>query len=246
MTGQVLGHLLAKAESDAWNPGEVVDWDRKIIFPFWYRRRTYIRLISQFYHGEVMVCRMLEELIPRIEEPDHRRFLELQMAEELRHAELFQTYIKRMGELAPVEPALEQALEESRDWPGSPLGLITAFHVVFEGGVVGVMEKLGARLPCPLFRQINSRVVIDEARHFAFGVDYLRQGVQHLPAAEKAKLHEWIRALWARCAVETQRRYTWPVALVSRMGSDWLEESWKRQDEILRRTGISRTEERPE
>jgi hypothetical protein len=234
----VLDDLLAKTAADQWSAEEAIDWERKIIAPFWFRRRTYIRVVSQFYHGEVMVRGMLEDLIPRMEDMSHRRFLAMQMEEERRHAQIFKTYIERLGEVAPVEDALGRALEESLAWKGAPLGLIAAFHVVFEGGAVGLIEKLMARFPCPLFRQINARVLIDEARHVAFGVDCLRRGLGGLEAGEREELYHWIKALWARCALESRRRYTWPVALVTRLGDGWFDESWQRQERVLRLAGL--------
>ena len=238
MNERILDDLLDKMAADQWSAEEAVDWERKIILPFWFRRRTYIRVVSQFYHGEIMVRRMLERLIPQIEDERHRRFLEMQKEDEIRHAHVFKTYIERLGEVAPVEDALGRALEDSLNWTGSPLGLIAAFHVVFEGGAVALIEKLAVRFPCPLFRQINARVLIDEARHIAFGVDCLRRGVDGMPPGEREELYEWIKALWARCAVESRRRYTWPVALATRLGADWLDDSWQRQDRLLRRAGL--------
>ncbi|MDP6175646.1 MAG: ferritin-like domain-containing protein [Rhodospirillales bacterium] len=230
----MLDDLLGKMAGDQWSAEQAVQWETKIVPPMFFRRRTYIRVVSQFYHGEMMVCRMLDGLIPQIGDARHRRFLELQMAEERRHAQVFKTYIERLGVVAPVEEALGRALEDSLAWKGAPLGLIAAFHVVFEGGAVGLIEKLAARFPCPLFRQINARVLIDEARHVAFGINCLRQGLGGMEIGEREELYQWIKAVWARSAVESRRRYSWPVALVTRLGADWFDETWQRQERILR------------
>ena len=42
----------------------------------------------------------------------------------------------------------------------------------------------------------------------------------------------------ARAAATARRRYTWPVAMVSRLGGDWLGEEWEKQSRILVDVGL--------
>jgi hypothetical protein len=78
--------------------------------------------------------------------------------------------------------------------------------MVFEGGAVALIEKLVRRFPCPLFAALNARILIDEARHVAFGRDYLARRLPQMPADERIALYRWVRDLWYRAGAETRRR----------------------------------------
>ena len=239
-----IARLIAKAEGDDWAPESHIDWDLKIRYPVWFRKRTYRSLVSQFHHGERAVLSMCETLGPRMPDPEARRFLALQGADEAKHARVYGTYAERLGGIAPMEETLARALDESLNWPGSAAGPILAFHIVFEGGVVALIEKLAWRLPRPLFRAINARILIDEARHIAFGAHYLRQRLPGMPVDERIALYRWVRDLWRQTGTETRQRYTLPVAMVTRLGAGWLQTGWRRQARILVGIGLISEAER--
>jgi hypothetical protein len=239
-----IARLIEKAEADDWTPATAIDWNLKIQYPFWFRKRTYRSLVSQFHHGEKAVMRMCDHLAPRLEGDAARRFVALQRRDEAKHAEVYGAYAMRLGGIQPMEDALASVLAESQDWPGSAAGVILAFHMVFEGGAVALIEKLVRRFPCPLFAALNARILIDEARHVAFGRHYLAEHLPHMSADERIALYRWVQDLWYRAGAETRRRYTLPVAMVTRLGGDWLEAGWDRQAHLLIGIGLINEAER--
>ena len=243
-TDAAIARLIEKAEGDDWTPATDIDWNLQIKYPFWFRKRTYRSLVSQFHHGEKAVMQMCDHLAPLLDDYEARRFVALQRRDEAKHADVYGAYAERLGGIQPMEPALDAVLRESRDWPGSAAGIILAFHMVFEGGAVGLIEKLVRRFPCPLFAALNARILIDEARHVAFGRHYLGRQLPLMPAGERIALYRWVQGLWYRAGAETRARYTWPVAMVTRLGSDWLEAGWQRQSGILIGIGLISEAER--
>ena len=233
-----LTQLIDKAAGDHWVPEIDLDWDQRIRPPLWFRKSTYRSLVSQFHHGECAVHDLCETLRPRLDDSSARRFLALQVADEAKHARVYARYAERLGGVAPIDEILARALAESLTWPGSPAGPILAFHLVFEGGAMALIERLVARLPCPLFRAINARIMIDEARHVAFGAHYLGAQLPRMSADERLALFRWVRDLWYRAGIETERRYTLPVALVTRLGGGWLAAGWRRQARLLVSIGL--------
>ena len=237
-----MGSLLAKEAPDQWSPEIDIDWQLPIRYPFWFRKRTYVKTISQFYHGERATQQVCRRLISEIDNPTAKSFLKFQLADEEKHEAVFQRYIQSMGEIAPIEPAMKRALEGSLSWQGSKygssIGLIVSFHIVFESGALMLLERLVPRFPCPLFRAINAKVMADEARHIAFGLRFVRQHVAELSDEERRAIYAHVAQLWLECARAAQSRYSMPVAMVTRIGSNWLLENWQRQKKQLFKIGL--------
>ncbi|MBT3992078.1 MAG: ferritin-like domain-containing protein [Rhodospirillaceae bacterium] len=230
--------LLAMEATDQWSSELDIDWRLPICYPFWFRRRTYIKVISQFYHGERATQRVCQKLLSMIDDPQARAFITHQLAEEQKHEMVFARYVHRMGEIAPMEPAMEKALEGSLAWTGHPIGLIVSFHIIFEGGAVLLLDRLVRRFPCPLFRSLNAKIIADEARHIAFGKKYVRDHVAELSDLERRAIFSHVAKLWLDCAKAAESRYSWPVALVTRLGANWLAENWQRQRRQLITNGL--------
>ena len=230
--------LIAKEAEGQWSPSEAIDWSQRARVPFWMGRHTYIRLVSQFYHGERATQRLCQRLLREIDDPLALEFLRYQLADEERHEAVYGRYIESLGPIAPIDPELERALEGSLMWQGSPVGLIVAFHVVFEGGALHLLEKFSTRIRCPLFRQINARILPDEARHVAFGVKYIRENLPKLDAGERRELYAWVKGLWQSSARNMEQRHTLPIILSTSLSRDWMTTAWKRQDALLQSLGL--------
>lgn len=236
--------LLESARRAQWSVETDIDWDQPIAFPLWFRRSTYIKVVSQFYHGEMIIQRLCRRLIAELADPEAQELVRMQLTDEVRHASAFERYLRRIGDLAPVEEALQAALEQSLAWKGSPHALIAAFHVVFEGGASALLQQLNSRFPCPLLRQINAKVLADEARHIAFGKLYLRRHLAELSDDERLEIYRWLKAVWREPAETARRRYSLPVAMATRLGRNWLSDGWERQGHILVDIGLIGESER--
>lgn len=230
--------LIVKQIEGQWQPDEAIDWDVKVVRPRWMRRRTYAKLVSQFYHGEIATQQLCRRLIEQLDDGEASTFLRYQLKDELRHDAVYARYLARVGDILPADDVLAEALEGSLAWCGSPLGLIVAFHVVFEGGALNILERLGSAFPCPLFRQINAKILPDEARHVAFGVDYLRRHVADLDQDERVAMYRWVRERWSHAASDTQARHGIHLKWATRLPANWLASAWDRQDRLLQTIGL--------
>ena len=74
--------------------------------PPWLTRRFFRHVVSQLYHGEVGSLEVCERLATLIDEPRARRFLNIQIADERRHAALYHDYLEDLGGVSPVDSGL--------------------------------------------------------------------------------------------------------------------------------------------
>ena len=104
--------LLAKEAASKWSAETDIDWDLPVKRPFWIHRKTYAKIVSQFYHGEIMTQRLCRRLLEELPEATDRQFIRGQLADEEKHERVYQTYIARIGEIHPMEPEMAAALDQ--------------------------------------------------------------------------------------------------------------------------------------
>ena len=128
------------------------------------------------------------------------RFVESQGRDEARHAAMYAHYLARLGDVAPMDPALAAALEGALEWRESiatPIpAMMVAFNIVLEGEAVRLHGAAARAFPCPLLRRIAATVARDEARHTAFGRLYLSRVLAGLGLEERRAIYLGVRALW--------------------------------------------------
>ena len=94
--------LLAKEAADQWSIEHDIDWQLPIRTPIWFRRRTYIKAISQFYHGERATQRVCNRLLDDLQHLDIEFYW-------LTRSDLRRVFYPRVGKLRLSrndEPAL--------------------------------------------------------------------------------------------------------------------------------------------
>jgi hypothetical protein len=229
--------LAAKARAGQWSVTDDIDWQHPPRLPVWVTRDQARAAISQLYHGEIATSRMCRSVLGDFPTGPARQCLEIQIADETRHAEAYERYLESLGGVAAMDRHLAWVFEEAARGPAGPLGVMVAFHVVVEGEVLRVQDSLARLLPCPLLRQINRRVARDEARHVAFGRLYLTEALVDLPAEARGQLHDWLHGLWRRT---TERAVAESVASGTsrRLLRAWLKGGWSHHRAALRQIGL--------
>ena len=234
-----LERLAANGRAGQWALEQAIDWRQEPRRPLWMTRMQVRKAISQLYHGEVATSRLCRRLIDELDHPAARRCLEWQLADELRHAEVYRRYLERLGGIVPMDANLARTFESALAGPYGTLGAMVAFHVVVEGEVLRVQDALARLLPCPLLRQINRLIARDEARHVAFGRIYLERAVAALPQAERERLLSWVRRLWSQCAGAALEDGRHNSRVLRRFLSLWLPGGWQRHAAALGHIGLT-------
>jgi hypothetical protein len=237
--GARLNRLAVNAQAGQWSAERAIDWRQSARRPFWMTETQVREAVSQLYHGEVATGRLCRRLIGELADPAARRCLELQLADEMRHADVYRRYLDRLGGIAPMDEILARALDAALKGPAATLGAMVAFHVVVEGEALRVQEALARFLPCPLLKQINRLIARDEARHVAFGRIYLAEAVAALPEAARAQLASWLHCLWRQCAEATLADGADRGRIMRGFFHRWLEGGWDRHAAALQQIGVT-------
>lgn len=201
--------------------------------------RTYAAIISQFLHGERATIAMCRRLTTVIDDPDVRRFLETQIADESRHAAAYAAYLARLGGPVPMDPALTRAFDRALAWRGSPQALLLGFHVLLEGEALRTMADFKDCWPCPVFADLNGRISRDEARHVAFGKIFLSQTLPQIDPAERREMADWVRALWQESAEAVLGGIRVPGLFTRGLRRRWLADGAAQHDRAFRDIGFS-------
>ncbi len=233
-----LNALSRNARDGQWILDEGIDWDRDVALPRWFPRRLAIALVSQFLYGERATTQMCERLIERFEDAESKICLRLQIADEDRHAEAYTRYLTRLGDIAPPDTAMADAVAGMDDWQGPLEGFLVAYHIVLEGEALRTIEGLGDVLPCDLFQAISRRVAVDEARHVAFGRMTLQQRLPRLNFHQRRAIYRWVRDLWRDCAGGTLSGFSVPELMTRGLRRRWLDEGWIRHRRSMIDVGL--------
>ncbi len=236
--------LVANGQRGQWEDTDI-DWDQQIVLPRWLPKKVHLAAVSQLYHGEIVTERLCRRLLTELAEPQARNFLETQIADESRHVRVYEAYLRRLGDIAPMDPAVETAFQGGLSWPGAYHALIVASHVVLEGEALRLQQEFSHSFPCPLFRQINIMISRDEARHIAFGKVFLRAKLAAISHDERLAIYRWVKSLWSEVARATIGRYSGRSAVVMHVGKKLLNERWDRHRPVLEEIGLIASGEIP-
>lgn len=230
-----LSALITRAEAGGRDPDRAIDWSRRPHRPPLIPPRLYRVLVSQLYHGERATLAMCERLMRELPDAGARRFIATQAADETRHAQLYARYLDGIGGLAPTDDAVQRTFDAALAWDGPWQGLVAAAHVVLESETVRLLQHSHTMFACPLLRDINARVVRDEARHLAFGRLYLKQKLGELSPSERRRIYRWVHGLWHECV------YSWrgPLTILSWVNRGALRRLWQRHDRELCDVGLT-------
>jgi hypothetical protein len=237
-TGTASGfdRLIVNAERGQWAVAEAIDWNLPLRPPRWLPRRIYGSAVSQLYHGEAAAARVCERLLGIVDERKAHRFLAIQLADELRHVEVYDRYLRRLGEIAPLDEPLARVFDCAATETSSVTETVLAYHVVVESEGLLLQQAFLRWITCPLLSQVNLRTSRDEARHVAFGRLFLRRMAATLQEEERAAAAATVERQWRRCAEALVARYGGHLG--RRLGRDWLDRRWALHQRTFREIGF--------
>ena len=225
-TSQRLEALQTNSHTHQWSSETDIDWEQKLVRPHWLLKRFHAALISQFMYGERATIRVCNALSDRIEDNLIKDLLARQIADEQRHAVVYERYLERLGDIAPEDPALAGTVEQILQWRGSHLGLVTAVHILLEGEALRTLQDLANEYPCPLFSQINTKISQDEARHVAFGKIYLKKHLADLELSERMAIYQFVKTVWEDTTSGLLSGYSIPGFVSRHLRNRWVREGW--------------------
>lgn len=149
-------------------------------------------MLSNFLHGEQGALLATAQILAAVPSADAKMYAATQVMDEARHVEAYDRYLRdKMGCTFPISPYLKTLLDtiltDSR-WDMKYLGM----QIMVEGlalAAFGFIHQLSSE---PLIRDITHRIMLDEARHVAFGVLSLKGVYTDMSASELADREEFI------------------------------------------------------
>jgi rubrerythrin len=153
-------------------------------------RRSAAFMLSNFLHGEQGAMMVAGQLVNAVPHMDGKFYAATQTLDEARHVEVFAAYIKKLGEVYPIAPALKMLLDNilaAEDWKKKAVGM----QVVAEGLALYSFRDMRNQTEEPLLKKLLTYVSRDEARHTGYGVKYLSAIVPTLSEREKEELEDF-------------------------------------------------------
>ena len=142
---------------------------------------------SQILHGEQAAMMLAGQLVQSVDDLDARVFAAHQAQDEARHVLAVRGLVERIGPIYPCGPVLKQNLTqllESSIWPKQVLGL----QLFLEARALLSFREHLLFVRDEVFRDVVIRIERDEAHHVAFGVQYLKRGIEGLTAQDRREV----------------------------------------------------------
>lgn len=146
--------------------------------------------LSNFLHGEQGALMVASQLVNAVPHTDAKFYAATQTMDEARHVEVFAKYIKKLDEVRPIAPALRSVLDatlQTENW----LKKLVGMQIVVEGLALYSFREMRNLTEEPLLKDLLTYVARDEARHHAYGVQYLSRCVPCLGDAERHELEDF-------------------------------------------------------
>ena len=230
--------IIDSAFEHQWLPEKAIDWQLEVKLPDGIDQRTYIDMVSQLYYAEEATIQLLGRMLQEVPELHAKQYLCTQAMDEARHAQVYRSYLARLGDIAPINDGLRYVLDSGLSWRGSHCGLVVALNVVMEGEALRQQQKRIETLPCPLFRAINTAIIRDESRHAKFGRIYTTQTLASVALDDKVAIYRWIKQIWSLWERANQGRYHVDGADILRTESSELQQRLALQQQLFTQIGL--------
>ena len=174
-------------EAASWLPADL-DWNAVGDLG---KTRTEVAwiLASQSIGTEQVGLLVAAKMLAEVDDYDARAILALQVADEAKHSDLFERYVRAVGgEPAGFSESVEDLdISMSKLQEEDSVGLYFV-HTFLECLALDEFGYLQAAFPHDILGEIYRRVARDEARHVAFGLIFLRDWAGQSGAVDKAKI----------------------------------------------------------
>jgi hypothetical protein len=126
--------------------------------------------LSQFMHGEQGALMAAAQLVAAAPDLDAKFYAATQVQDEARHVEVYERYLReKIGASYPITGYLRKVLDlvlTDARWDIKLLGM----QICIEGLALAAFRVIRDTTEEPLLREMLRYVLLDEARHVAFGV----------------------------------------------------------------------------
>jgi hypothetical protein len=127
-------------------------------------------MLSNFLHGEQGALLAASQILSAVPNVDAKFYASTQVMDEARHVEAYDRYLRdKVGCTFPISPHLHRLLQsilQDGRWDMKYLGM----QIMVEGLALAAFGFIHQMSSEPLIRDITHRIMLDEARHVAFGV----------------------------------------------------------------------------
>jgi len=212
-----LRDLYKKAQRLQWNPDDVLPWHIDVdpeketfpeqLFPLfgWPRYMSMAKkeqqqlnvevaawALSQFMHGEQGALLAASQLVTSVPDMDSKYYASTQVFDEGRHVEVYDRYLhEKVGFSYPISPYLKQLLDlilkDSR-WDMKLLGM----QIMVEGLALAAFGMMRDNTQEPLLQKLTHYVMLDEARHVAYGVLSLKDYYRDMKESEVREREDFV------------------------------------------------------
>lgn len=241
-----LDKLFRKAISASRSREAAIDAAEPIRPPALVSRAAFADVVSQLLHAERATERMCRLMAGGTESPLANILLQFQAVDERHHAELYESYLNRIGDIRPVDSRLGEALDAMQETDLGSEAILAAYNVVLEGEAVKLQQDCIDRFTCPALTRITRAISQDEARHVAFGHAYLNGAFAKMPQEKRFGIYRHIRRCWGVAATHPRESRSLFSTILTRRRAEYMSARWAYHDTALRRLGLIReTEQAP-
>ena len=216
-----------------------IDWQQPTALPDWISKHQYAKIVVNLLQGEMITAHACEQLSGAFDDPTVSHFLNLQAREETLHAGFYNRYLRLLGEEVDPYPAFDKFLQLAKDPGCSVLKKMLVFHVLLENEALSIQKLMAREFPCPLFRDLNRVIALDEARHVSFGQIMIPPMIKILSKQEKMALFSWGKEFWFETSLAMAKKYVSHIKCHDKLIVFWLKGRWRFQQKRLKNLGLS-------
>jgi hypothetical protein len=214
---QNLRSLYEKGKKEQWNASVDLDWSTDVdpenseTFPdssallygskVWERMTRQERIqmryestawrLSNFMHGEQGALLATAQIVVSVPFIDAKFYGATQVMDEGRHVEVYERYLNtKIGTIYPINLELKKLLDlllKDKRWDLKYLGM----QIIIEGLALASIATLRHIYAEPLLDKLLKYVMLDEARHVAFGMISVADYYQNLSESERREREDF-------------------------------------------------------